>query len=105
VAGGARDRAAGPQRVRPPALYVKVVEQRIFRSLVEFLEDHDIDASRLEARTEMLVNNGVMVTGGTVNAEAVAAGANAQAGGGGIGAQAAEVIARFRGSAGGGEGG
>jgi hypothetical protein len=92
-------------QVLDDARYVKVVEQRIFRSLVEFLEDHDIDASRLEARTEMLVNNGVMVTGGTVNAEAVAAGANAQAAGGGIGAQAAEVIARFRGSSGGGEGG
>lgn len=89
-------------QVLDDARYVKVVEQRIFRSLVEFLTDHDIDASQLEARTEMLVNNGVMVTGGTVNAEAVAAGANAQAASGGIGAQATELIARFRGSAGGG---
>lgn len=87
------------------ARYVKVVEQRIFRSLVEFLEDHDIDVSQLEARTEMLVNNGVMVTGGTVNAEAVAAGTNAQATSGNVAAQATGLIARFRGGAGGGEGG
>jgi hypothetical protein len=94
-------------QVLDDARYVKVIEQRIFRSLVEFLEDHDIDASQLKARAETLVNNGVMVTGGTVNAQAVAAGANAQAAAGSIGAQAADVVARFRGGAGagGGEGG
>jgi hypothetical protein len=92
-------------QVLDDARYVKVVEQRIFRSLVEFLEDHDIDASQLEARTEMLVNNGVMVTGGTLNAQAVAAGANARATAGGIGVQATELISRFRSSSGGGEGG
>jgi hypothetical protein len=80
------------------ARYVKVIQQRIFRSLVEFLEEHDIDASSLVARSETLINNGVMVTGsGTVNAEAIAAGANAHAAGGGLAAQAANLASRVRG--------
>lgn len=40
--------------------FVKVVEQRIFRSLVEFLKEHNVDTSSLESRAEMLINNGVM---------------------------------------------
>lgn len=69
-------------QVLDDARYAKVIEQRIFRSLVEFLDEHEIDSSILEARSETLVNNGVMVTGGgTLNAQAVAAGTNAQAGG------------------------
>jgi hypothetical protein len=87
-------------QVLDDARYVKVIQQRIFRSLVEFLEEHDIDTSGLESRSETLVNNGVMVTaGGTVNAQAVAAGANAQAAGG-LGAQAAGLVSRVRGGEG-----
>lgn len=64
------------------ARYVKVIEQRIFRSLLEFLEAHDIDTSSLSARTETVINNGVMVTDkATVHAEQIAAGAGAQAAG------------------------
>jgi hypothetical protein len=40
--------------------FVKVVEQRIFRSLVEFLDQHNIDTRTLESRAETLINNGVM---------------------------------------------
>ena len=40
--------------------FVKVIEQRIFRSLVEFLKEHNVDTSSLESRAEMLINNGVM---------------------------------------------
>lgn len=91
-------------QVLDDARYEKVIQQRIFRSLVEFLEEHDIDTSSLVARSETLINNGVMVTaGGTVNAQAVAAGANAQASaGGGLGAQAASFVSRVRGGEGGG---
>jgi hypothetical protein len=71
------------------ARYVKVIEQRIFRSLLEFLEARDIDTSSLVSRTETLINNGVMVTDkGTINAQQIAAGA---------GAQAAGLISRVRG--------
>jgi hypothetical protein len=40
--------------------FVKVIEQRIFHSLVEFLKEHNVDTSSIESRIEMLVNNGVM---------------------------------------------
>jgi hypothetical protein len=40
--------------------FTKVIEQRIFRSLVEFLKEHNVDTSSIESRLEMLVNNGVM---------------------------------------------
>ena len=40
--------------------FVKVIEQRIFRSLVEFLREHNVDTSSLESRAEMLINNGVI---------------------------------------------
>jgi hypothetical protein len=90
-------------QVLDDARYVKVIQQRIFRSLVAFLEEHDIDTSSLVARSETLVNNGVMVTaGGTVNAGAVAAGANAQAVASGLGAQAARLASRVSGGEGGG---
>jgi len=90
-------------QVLDDARYVKVIQQRIFRSMVEFLEEHDIDTLALESRSETLVNNGVMVTGGgTINAQAVAAGTNAQAAAGGFGGQAADLVSRVRGSDGGG---
>ncbi len=86
-------------QVLDDARYVKVIQQRIFRSLVELLEEHGIDTSGLVSRSETLVNNGVMVTaGGTVNAHAVAAGANAQAAAGGLGAQVTRLASRVRGS-------
>lgn len=89
-------------QVLDDAHFVKVIQQRIFRSLVGFLAEHDIDTSSLVAQSETLVNNGVMVTGGTVNAQAVAAGSHSQASAGGLGAQAASFVSRVRGSEGGG---
>lgn len=77
------------------ARYSKVVEQRIFRSLVEFLEAHDIDTSRLVSRAEVLINNGVQISGNaTVQAEQIA---------GGPGANATGWTARMRGGDSGGE--
>ena len=40
--------------------FVKVIEQRIFRSLIEFLKEHNVDTSSLESRAEMLINNCVI---------------------------------------------
>jgi hypothetical protein len=59
--------------------YTKVIEQRIFRSLVEFLDDHAVDTSELVSRQETVVNNGVMISGkGTLQASQVAVGKKAQ---------------------------
>lgn len=89
-----REAAAEPNwqryfQVFDNARYRKVIEQRIFRSLVEFLDAHDVDTTSLVARSETVINNGVMLTGqSTVNAAQVAVGA---------GAQAAGVLSRVRG--------
>jgi hypothetical protein len=40
--------------------FVKVIEQRLLRSLIDFLKEHDVDTSSLETRADMLINNGVM---------------------------------------------
>ena len=70
------------------ARYIKVIEQRIFHSLIEFLRAHNVDVSNLVARAETIINNNTQVTnnGGvqafgnaTVNAGQVAGGAGAKA--------------------------
>jgi hypothetical protein len=77
------------------ARYSKVIEQRIFRSLIEFLEAHDVDTSSLVERAEVLINNGVHISGNaTVQAEQIA---------GGPAANATKWAARLRGRDGGGE--
>jgi hypothetical protein len=77
------------------ARYSKVIEQRIFRSLIEFLEAHDVDTSSLITRAEVLINNGVQISGNaTVQAQQIA---------GGPGANATGWTARLRGDGGGGE--
>jgi hypothetical protein len=79
------------------ARYSKVIEQRIFRSLIEFLEAHGIDTSRLVSRAEVLINNGVQISGNaTVQAGQIA---------GGPGASATGWTARLRGGDGGDGGG
>lgn len=40
--------------------FVKVIEQRILRSLVEFLKERNVDTHSLESRAEMLINNGTI---------------------------------------------
>ncbi|MEU8321173.1 hypothetical protein AB0C33_22715 [Nonomuraea sp. NPDC048881] len=65
-------------------MYTKVVEQRIFDALVQFLDERHIDTGELVQRQTTILNNGVMVTGnGSINAENVAGGAGAHAGHGG----------------------
>ncbi|MDP4511349.1 hypothetical protein [Nonomuraea turcica] len=62
-------------------MYTKVVEQRIFDALVEFLDKHNIDTGELVQRQTTILNNGVMVTGnGSINAQNVAGGTGAHAG-------------------------
>jgi hypothetical protein len=58
--------------------FVKVIEQRIFRSLVEFLKEHNVDTSSLESRAEMLINNGVIFGDNANIKESQVAGAGAR---------------------------
>lgn len=60
-------------------LYAKVVEKRILQAIIEFLEEKGIDTSELIERQTTILNQGVYVTGGTVNAQNIAAGTGAKA--------------------------
>jgi hypothetical protein len=60
-------------------LYNKLFEHEVLDSLVDFLNAHGVDTSELKERQTTILNNGVMVQGGDVNAESLAVGAGARA--------------------------
>ncbi|WP_370092330.1 hypothetical protein [Streptacidiphilus sp. MAP12-20] len=61
-------------------MYTKVVEKRIFDSLVEFLEQKNIDAGELKRRVETIVNNSVSIgDNNTISGAAFSVGKGARA--------------------------
>jgi hypothetical protein len=54
--------------------YGKALERQILDSLVAFLETHGIETSDLRERQTTIMNSGVIVQGGDVNAESLAVG-------------------------------
>jgi len=70
------------------ARYVKVIEQRVFYSLIEFLRAHNVDTSSLSSQAEVIINNGTMINNNgvqisksTVHANQIAGGPGAKASG------------------------
>jgi hypothetical protein len=61
-------------------MHLKFVQQQILDVLVGFLDAHGVDTSDLRDRGSTIMNNGVIVSGGTIKAEALAVGAGAKAG-------------------------
>jgi hypothetical protein len=59
-------------------MYVKVLERTILDTLTEFLEHHDVDTSELSERRETIINHGIMLPGGSVQAHNIAVGAGAR---------------------------
>ena len=59
-------------------MYVKVLERAILDTIVEVLDTHNIDTSELAERRSTIINNGIMVPGGSVQAESIAVGAGAR---------------------------
>lgn len=59
--------------------YLKMVEQRVLEGVVDFLEAKGVDISDLVERQTTILNQGVYVSGGTVNATNIAAGTEAKA--------------------------
>ncbi|WP_340032007.1 hypothetical protein NSQ20_05135 [Paenibacillus sp. FSL K6-1122] len=53
-------------------MYRKKIEQRLFQSIIQYLDEVNVDTSEFKARQETIINNGVMMTGGTLNAQNVA---------------------------------
>ena len=59
---------------------MKIIQKIIFRSMVDFLDDHGVDTHELAERQTTIQNNGVLVTGSaTVSATNIAAGPKAKA--------------------------
>jgi hypothetical protein len=57
----------------------KALERQILDSLVDFLESRGIDTCELRERQTTIMNSGVIVQGGDVNAESLAVGAGSRA--------------------------
>lgn len=60
-------------------MYAKILEAEIYDAIVTFLDRHDVDTSELREQRFTMLNNGVIVQGGNVNANALAVGLGAQA--------------------------
>jgi hypothetical protein len=60
-------------------MYVKTLEQRLLDAIIQFLDEHNVDVSDLVERQTTILNNGVMLSGGTIQAESLAVGTGARA--------------------------
>jgi hypothetical protein len=69
--------------------HLKTIEQCTIDAIVEFLADHNIDTSDIRERRSAILNNGVIVAGGDLNAENLAVGKSAKATMSGLGAKVA----------------
>jgi hypothetical protein len=58
-------------------MYVKLLDRTLLDAIVEFLAAHGIDTGELVERRETIINNGIMVPGGSVTAHDIAVGQNA----------------------------
>ncbi|PZG20996.1 hypothetical protein C1I98_37285 [Spongiactinospora gelatinilytica] len=58
--------------------YTKLIEQRLTEAVLDYLEARDIDTTAYRQQAATVINNGAIITGGTVTGP-VAAGAHAQA--------------------------
>jgi hypothetical protein len=59
-------------------MFIKIVERQILDSITNFFDEHDIDTSDLQARQDAILNNGVIVTGGSVEAQNLTVGDKAR---------------------------
>jgi hypothetical protein len=78
----ALDRARSTQYTRyfqklDKEMYVKLFDRTLLDAIVEFLDEHDVETSELAERRETIINHGIMVPGGSVQAHNVAVGEGA----------------------------
>lgn len=59
-------------------MFLKILERQILDSITNFLDVHNIDTSDLRAREDVILNNGVIVTGGSVAAQNLTVGERAK---------------------------
>jgi len=73
-------------------MHHKILQQQLLDSLVDFLDAHGIDTSEIKERTVQIMNNGVIVSGGSVNTQSMAVGDGAKAMVSGAVQKAREVV-------------
>jgi hypothetical protein len=61
-------------------MYTKLVEQQIFDAIITFLDHRNVDTSDIKERQTTVMNNGVIVSGGSIKADNFAVGARSRAG-------------------------
>jgi hypothetical protein len=59
--------------------YMKILERAMLDRIITFLDEHHVDTSELRERQTMILNSGVIVQGGNLNADSLAVGQGAQA--------------------------
>lgn len=60
-------------------MYIKVFEKQLLESLTNFLIEHGIDTSDIQDRQSAILNTGIIMQGGELNAESLAVGSGAAA--------------------------
>ncbi len=60
-------------------MYIKVVQWQILDSVVAFLDSKNVDTSEIRQRQSMILNQGLIMSGGTIKAESLAIGKQATA--------------------------
>lgn len=58
-------------------MHTKLLDRALLDAIVEFLDAHGIDTGELVQRRDTIINHGIMVPGGSVNAHNIAVGQNA----------------------------
>jgi hypothetical protein len=58
-------------------MYVKLFDRTVLDAIVDFLDAHGVDTTELAERRETIINHGIMVPGGSVQAHNLAVGQNA----------------------------
>jgi hypothetical protein len=58
-------------------MYVKVLERTVLDTIVEILDEHGVDTAELTDSRSTIINNGIMMPQGTMQAESVAVGTGA----------------------------
>jgi hypothetical protein len=60
-------------------MHIKTIEQNLLDAIIDFLDEHDVDITSLRERQTAILNNGVIVTGGSIQADNMAVGKQAAA--------------------------
>lgn len=59
-------------------MYLKVIENTLLEEVIEFLDGKNVDTSELKSRQTQIVNEGIILTGGEINAKSLAVGKRAR---------------------------